>query len=319
MRIQQKSHAEALKAIQVEPPIFILGFWRSGTTFLHELLCCDPHFGFPSTYACLNPSHFLLSESLTRNQKQPATKRAMDAMTYTWASPQEDEFALLTLGATSPYEALLIPSLMRDADALLDLRKCSAEEQAHWERTLLCFLKLLTVQQKKPLALKSPSHGFRLPALRKLFPDARYIVIARNPYEVFASNLKLWRTLVEQYALEHAQPEEVENFILRAYALHEEILSQEISQLDPARIAHIRYEELIAEPIQQMARLYATLELSDWETAQEQMQQYLSRVAGHKRNRFTISVAQKARVDATWGEWIRKKGYLWPEEHIRLS
>src|SRR3974377_1277147 len=57
-RLQEASYADALKAAVLYPPVFVLGFWRSGTTLLHELLCCDQQFGFPSTYACMNPSHF---------------------------------------------------------------------------------------------------------------------------------------------------------------------------------------------------------------------------------------------------------------------
>src|SRR5271170_7170628 len=109
-RLQDASHAEALKATVPSPPIFVLGFWRSGTTLLHELLCCDSNFGFPSTYACLNPAHFLLSERWTGSRSQQQVHRPMDHLRYSWASPQEDEFALLILGAPSAYEALIVPS-----------------------------------------------------------------------------------------------------------------------------------------------------------------------------------------------------------------
>lgn len=33
-RIQNKAYSEALAATIPQPPIFVLGFWRSGTTFL---------------------------------------------------------------------------------------------------------------------------------------------------------------------------------------------------------------------------------------------------------------------------------------------
>ena len=40
-------------------PIFILGHWRSGTTFFHELLAQgDAHFQFPNTYQVVNPFTF---------------------------------------------------------------------------------------------------------------------------------------------------------------------------------------------------------------------------------------------------------------------
>ena len=81
-------------------------------------------FGFPSTYACMNPSHFVLTEGLASGGKgQPQTTRPMDSMSYSWASPQEDEFALFALGAPSPYESLIVPSLMRDPKWLVDLRQ----------------------------------------------------------------------------------------------------------------------------------------------------------------------------------------------------
>ena len=40
------------------PPIFIIGHWRSGTTFLHELLIRDARFTYPTTYECFAPHHF---------------------------------------------------------------------------------------------------------------------------------------------------------------------------------------------------------------------------------------------------------------------
>src|SRR5271170_5333032 len=52
------------KTTIVEPPIFLLGHWRTGTTLLHELMACDERFGYPTTYQCLEPHHFLLTERL---------------------------------------------------------------------------------------------------------------------------------------------------------------------------------------------------------------------------------------------------------------
>src|SRR5262249_10584758 len=47
-----------------EPPLFILGHWRTGTTLLHEMLILDPRHTYPTTYECLEPNHFLLTERL---------------------------------------------------------------------------------------------------------------------------------------------------------------------------------------------------------------------------------------------------------------
>jgi omega-hydroxy-beta-dihydromenaquinone-9 sulfotransferase len=319
-RIQHSSHEDDLKAAVPLPPIFLLGFWRSGTTFLHELFSCDPQFGFPSTHACLHPCHFLLTESWvgerTKGQQQ---RRPMDNMSYSWVSPQEDEFALFALGVPSPYEALLAPSLMRDADLLLDLRRRSQDEKDRSAEVLQCFVRLLTVQQKKPLVLKSPPHGFRLPALRSLFPEARYVIIERNPYEVFASNLKLWQTLLDLYSLESFSRDDIETFVIKAYLIHERIIGDEIRQIDPRSLARVTYEELVANPIGQVQRLYAELALGNFEATRPRIEQHLARVADHVRNRFTLSPAQKVRVESAWGDLIKAKGYSWRADHMTIS
>jgi len=318
-RIQSASHAEKIRTAVARPPLFLLGFWRSGTTFLHELFGCDARLGFASTYACLNPSHFLLTEGFMREQPSQPSLRPMDNMRYSWVSPQEDEFALLALGAPSAYEALIFPSLMRNPRSLLDPRQRPRDEQARWADTLQHFLRLLTVQQDKPIVLKSPPHGFRLPVLSSLFPHARYVLIERNPYEVFASNLKLWRSLLDMYSLESISAEEIEAFVLSAYVLHEEAIAEGIRQLDTSQIARVRYEELVANPVGEMARLYQHLGLEDFEAARMPIERHLEKVADHKRNRFRLSPSQKQGVDAVWGALIERKKYGWPHDHVALE
>jgi len=319
-KMQSVAHADALEKVKVPPPIFLLGFWRSGTTFLHELFCCDAHFGFPSTYACMNSAHFLLTEQgfHKRRGKQEAY-RPMDNMQYSWTSPQEDEFALLCMGAPSPYEALLVPSLMSDVQVLLDLRHRSTEDQDQWKRTIQLFLRELTVQQNKPMVLKSPTHGFRFPLLPSLFPESRFVIIERNPYEVFASNLKLWTTLLGMYSLESASLEQIEKFILAAYVIHEEAIAEGIRKIAAENVARVKYEDLVAGPLVEMKRIYSELKLPGFEDAQPLLQQYIASVAGHQRNRLVLSPGQKNSVDEMWGTLIRDKGYAWPDKWLTLK
>lgn len=319
-KLQYLSHAEALEGAKVLPPVFLLGFWRSGTTFLHELLCCDTRFGFPSTYSCMNPFCFLLTEKVVQKRSgKQQTRRAMDNMQYSWESPQEDEFALFSMGAPSPYEALLAPSLMRDPRVLLDLRYRPREERDRWSRTVQLFLRLLTVQQNKAMVLKSPPHGFRLPLLPSLFPQARYVIIERNPYEVFASNLKLWQTLLDTYSLESVSLQQIEAFVLAAYVIHEEVITEGIRQLPPGIVSRVRYEDLVADPLGELQRMYSELELGEFEAARPRLEQYIVSVSGHQRNRFVLLPVQKAAVDELWGSLIREKGYTWPEGWLILK
>ncbi len=44
-----------------QEPLFIIGFWRSGTTLLHNLMARDRRVAFPNSYEMLFPHHFLLT------------------------------------------------------------------------------------------------------------------------------------------------------------------------------------------------------------------------------------------------------------------
>jgi len=316
--IQKKSFQEQLADVVPPAPIFVLGFWRSGTTFLHELLCCDSRFGFPSTYACLNPAHFLLSRRWVVSQSDRQVRRPMDDLRYSWGSPQEDEFALFLLGAPSAYEALVVPSLMQKPHWLLDLEQRPPEDREVWWKTFDYFLKLLTLEQNKAMVLKSPTHGYRMRTLQRKFGRARYVVIERNPYEVFASNLRLWRTLTDKYALEQCSDLQLEQFILSAYKVHQEKFCEGMERCEPDCIAELRYEDLVEDPLEQISRIYATLNLGDFAAVRPRLEQHLTRVSSHQRSRLRLSRSQKEKVDSVWGEMVQRRRYRWPENSIEL-
>src|SRR5512140_3780085 len=118
--LQDAIYRDALTRVELaSPPIFIIGHWRSGTTLLHELLYLDARHSAPTTYACLNPSHFLITSRAQSNDR--ATKRPMDNMIVSADSPQEDEFALLALGALSPYIHWLFPAACGENPEYFDL------------------------------------------------------------------------------------------------------------------------------------------------------------------------------------------------------
>src|SRR5262245_46818110 len=119
-----------------QPPVFIIGHWRSGTTYLHELTQVDERFVSSSTYQCFAPHHCLLTEWLMRSLGfwLVPKQRPMDNMAAGWDRPQEDEFALLTLGAPTPYLRMAFPNDPPQHAEFLDMRGCSAGDLARFEQ-----------------------------------------------------------------------------------------------------------------------------------------------------------------------------------------
>src|SRR5579863_4817380 len=57
-RLQTAAKRDQMANADLKGTVVVLGYWRSGTTLLHELLSLDSRYSFPTTHACMNPHHF---------------------------------------------------------------------------------------------------------------------------------------------------------------------------------------------------------------------------------------------------------------------
>ena len=91
-RLQHLFYSQKIAQTPIRPsPLFIIGHWRSGTTYLHELLSLDERYASPSTYQCFVPHHFLLSQWWLSRLIWLPSRRPMDNVKLGWKQPQEDE------------------------------------------------------------------------------------------------------------------------------------------------------------------------------------------------------------------------------------
>jgi hypothetical protein len=269
--LQKMTAAGKLAQANYRDAVIVLGYWRSGTTLLHELLCLDPRYSFPTTHACMNPHHFLLTEEGTLARDSPGAQRPMDDMNVRPGSPQEDEFALLSLGARSPYEALVAPHHLNEALKLADPADLTEADEKQWRSIFLSFLAGVSVRGGgRPLILKSPTHGFRVATLRELLPDARFVLIVRDPRTSFESVIRMWRKMFEMYALwPIPSDDEIREAVIADRPRFEAKLAAGTAGLPENRFTTISYESLVADPVEAIENLYSRLELGDFNAVRE--------------------------------------------------
>jgi omega-hydroxy-beta-dihydromenaquinone-9 sulfotransferase len=276
--LQRRLYRSVLARVDLRPPLFLVGHWRSGTTLLHELLALDESFAAPSTYACFNPHQFLLA----RHRAPTATRltRPTGDMTVSPSSPQEEEFAMLCMGATSPYEAFLFPSALRRFEDLCDPDLFEHAQQLQWNDAITWILKATAYVSgvERRLLVKSPANSFRIPRLSALFPGAMFIRLVREPCAVFASTLKLWQSMWERYALVAPPVREILTERIMETRLALERRLQSVWPALPAdRVATVHYEELVADPCHTIGLLYERLALGDPSPLLPKVSEYMAR------------------------------------------
>jgi len=294
-----------------DDPLFVIGHWRTGTTLLHELLALDPRHRCPTNYECFVPRHFLISERWLK----PCIRfllpqnRIADAMPVAWDLPQEDEFALLALGAPSPYLSIAFPNEPPRFNAYYSLDDLGPAELARWQETLTDFVRRLIWKRPGRLVLKSPTHTFRLPAIEQLFPRARYLHIVRDPYAVFPSTVKLWKSLFAAQSYQKPNYEGLDERVLATFCRMYERFEATRGRIDPARMCDVRYEDLVRDPIAQLERIYEHLNLGDFTPLAAAVEAYFGQRNDYRPSRYQLTAEQHAAVTQRWLPYMQRFGY----------
>ncbi len=292
-------------------PIFVIGHWRSGTTLLHELLVLDRRHTFPDTYACFAPNHFLASGWIMRPCLQflLPSRRPMDNMPAGWSHPQEDEFALCNMGVPSPYLTILFPNHPPQDQDYLDFRNVPATALDRWRRKFLWFLKRVSLRSGKRIVLKSPPHTARIRVLLDIFPKAKFVHIVRDPYVIFPSTMNLWKRLYRDEGLQTPNYAGLEEHVFATLTRMYEAFDRDRALLGRGQLCEIRYEELIADPVGQMRRVYHQLELGEFEAVQPEIEKFVAGQKDYKTNRYQITPEAHAEIARRWGKYLKNYGY----------
>lgn len=295
-----------------QPPIFIIGHWRSGTTYLHELLVQDERYAYPTTYECFAPNHFLVSRRMLPwliHLLLPK-QRPMDNMLTGAYYPQEDEFALGNLGCPTPYWRMVFPNEPPCYMELLDMQGVAPELLARWKRDMDWFVRAMTFYKQKPLILKSPPHTGRVGLLAEMFPQARFIHITRNPETLFASTRRLWPTLDLAQGLQIPRNEHLDEYIFEAFERMYRGFEAQRVHLPPNQIIDVRYEDLVADPIAQVERIYGQLEIGGLEIVRERLLAFIGQRKDYQPNRHEeLEPEIRAAIRRRWAGYIDKYGY----------
>ena len=310
-RMNARNEVGSLPHGALSPPIFILGHWRSGTTFLHNLLACDPQFGAPTLLQTLYPTSFSVVEHLVRRfQFLVPRNRLIDGVGFGFDYPQEDEFALCNATTLSPYMRWLFPQQHALYDVYLTLQHASAAEIAEWKQALLGFLHKVTYHTQRTLVLKSPAHTARIRLLLELFPTARFIHLIRHPVAVFQSTKHLHQQMWRMNTLQRCEGIDLDEMVLRDYEALYERFFVEHHLIPEGNLCQVRYEDLVQNPIHTILSAYDRLSLTGFGQLHARLGGYLAQLREYRGNGYPpLPDRLQQRVHERWQRSFELWGY----------
>lgn len=316
-----RARRSRLRPPRAEPKlVVVLGYFRSGTTHLHYLLSCDPGFVTPRWHQMLAPQGFVLSWALLRWALIPflSGTRPQDDVAYGPEYPAEDDFGVCNWAGVGTLPGrVVVPSAWERFRRYQTLEGLTPREREQFLSVQWGIVQKMAMvrgwggaRSTRMVLLKSPPHTARVGVLRELFgADVRFIHVHRDAEAVLNSNVAMHDRLGVLMMQPHPGSEEVRRRVIEEYDATERAFLEQSRDVPSDRLVRVRYEDLIADPIDEMRRAYDGLGLEFSPEFADRAVAYLESVRGYRSaSQKAESVAAPASVELGTPElaWMSK-------------
>lgn len=294
----------------VSQPIFVLGHWRSGTTHLQNLFSVDDRFAYPQFLDAMSPHTFLTSGAIVSNtfgRMIPSTRFELDNIPFRAEAPYEDEFAVAIMTGLSPYLSWAFPENAAQYDRYLVLDDATPDELAEWKEAMVLFAQKISYKYGKRLVFKSPTHTARIRLLLELFPDAKFVHIHRHPFSVYRSTKHLQSNSRQYFSMQRREYDDHER-ILSMYGKMYDAYFDQKRFIPAGSFTEVAYDDLEADPLGQLGRIYEELDLPDFSIARPAVERYIASLGTYEKGKHALLAEPVrreivARWERTFDEW----------------
>lgn len=304
-----KAHPE-VAAERVEAPVFVVGLPRSGTTIMEEILGADPKARsvrmWEAKFPC-PPPHPDDPKPDPRIARAEALVGLQDAITPEWASmhkvggdlPVECiEFTYASFVSYAFSASFHVPNYTRY------VAESDHRTAFEWHEKILKLLQ--STGRPHHWLLKGPTHLPVLPALLERYPDARLVLMLRDPVKATASVVDVSGTLFYMRSDDTSLNKPHGQFIDGHPAVH--ALQRVIDWIEAGTIARDRivavpYLDFFADPERGLERLYAGLGLPLDDEGRHAMLGYIANKPKDKFGHHDYAVGDDALIASERAKW----------------
>lgn len=274
------------------PPVFIIGFWRSGTTLLHNLLCQAHGTAYITTYQTVFPN--LLGHSWWFKPiigKFWPTHRPFDDVKMGMDLPQEEEIALNNVQDVSFYNFLCFPKdFERFYKNELFMKDLDHKLIARWKSEYIKMIRKAVLNKKGDRFIsKSPSNMARIGQILEMFPDARFIFLYRDPYKTSESFYRFFHEVMPVIQVQEANLELTRDRLTRVYADMVREYYQNKSKIPPQNLMEIKFEVFSKNTMEGLRKIFEQFGIPGFEESRQYFENYLDEISNFTANKYEIT------------------------------
>ena len=294
------AHHPEIEDESITEPFVIVGLARTGTTMLHRTLSTDPRLFTLYWWEGRHPAPFDPASVSTTLEGDPRVAAA-EAEVAAVIEAAPELVAAHPMDALAPDEEIMLLEhsfYSTNTEAYAHVPSYSAWlEVQDWTPGydyLKRMLKLIQWQKRRRgetatrWVLKTPAHLGQIDLLFETFPDIRVVQTHRDPVETIPSFASLCHML-RITGSDAVDPIQVgEQWCERMRADMQTCMDDRRSRED--RFFDIRYSDLIADPMEQIEKIYDFVGLELTDEARARMQEWAALNARDKRpvHRYTL-------------------------------
>jgi hypothetical protein len=259
------------------PPVFIVGWPRTGTTFLHQLLARDPAHRTLPYWESFDPVPAAPGTPDKRIEKLDEMLKLLSRI-----EPRYD--AIHPMTAEAPEECVAL--FMNEFRSLQLDFQYQVPEYARWllaQDARIAYRlhrrQLELVQFHRPsgerLVLKDPTHLVHLAALLEVYPDAKIVFTHRDPAVALSSICSLV-SYTRALFTDDVDPHGVGTEILSGYWPDAMEDARELRKgMSPEHAVDVRHADLQRDPLGTVERIYSSLGFTFSESARTSMRRFV--------------------------------------------
>jgi hypothetical protein len=286
------------------PPIFILGHWRSGTSYLQNLICQDPNFTTYSIFRFLLPDIFLISESWLKPSLNWLVKKlklpySFQRVTLDLNMPGEMEAALCSLANSTSYTWGHIFPKAFNKTAKKRIYNLTSDNANKWVEDYDYLIRKIALKSgNKQVVVKSPGDTARIKFLFQKYPNAKFIYINRDPIKVFFSNQYLWKAIQKENSVQVLPQHQIDKLIFQNYKFLLLAYNEQKKHIPSNQLFELNYNHLNNNPKAIIQNIYQQLEIKDY--PDKEISSFLNKHKTYNKTEYNPSAEMLTKIKSNW-------------------